>query len=412
MIIHMHELLSKFNSAWKEDLLLIRTDQLSLLFDQANTIVQRGLSIEDLKELDFQISQASNWHLGTRVALKLAISKTIVNQISDRFTVSVVFAVYCEHNRILTADLHPNGEDFLHRKIEQMEWLFDEQPFCNWEMIIVDDGCPNESGKMAEKILDSSHPKVRVEFLEDGILARHPAVIPIKTTQESRKGGSVLYGMALAAERTHPSSHVIVCTDADLSTHLGQTGLLLDSIFNEGKKAAIASRREINSVVIKKGLRNTRGKMFIYLWKRLLPQLDYIVDTQCGFKAFEADHIRQIVYGLHEKEFAFDIELLLKTELVSAKSIEKVAIAWVDSDAETTTADSAYLDMLHSIAGFYRDYLPGDPDRERWARLIEGLDQAKWELLLDHVPEAIANAEPARLGEDLFSESDALKILA
>ncbi len=261
-------------------------------------------------------------------------------------------------------------------------------------------------------MLDSSHPKVRVEFLEDGILARHPAVIPITTTQESRKGGSILYGMALAAERTHPRNHVIVCTDADLSTHLGQTGLLLNPILDEGKKAAIASRREINSVVIKKGMRNARGKMFIYLWKRLLPQLDYIIDTQCGFKAFEADHIRKIVYGLLEKEFAFDIELLLKTELVQEKCIEKVAIAWIDSDAESTTGDSTYLDMLHSIAGFYREYLPRDPDAERWVRLIEGLDQAKWELLLNHMPEIIANAEPSRLGEDLFSESDALKILA
>ena len=52
------------------------------------------------------------------------------------------------------------------------------------------------------------------------------------------------------------------------------------------REAVIGSRREEASIVVKKGVRNLRGKLFIYLWKRLIPNLNYVVDTQCGFKAF------------------------------------------------------------------------------------------------------------------------------
>jgi hypothetical protein len=50
---------------------------------------------------------------------------------------------------------------------------------------------------------------------------------------------------------------------------------------------AIGSRREPDSVVVKQGTRNDRGKLFIYLWKRMVPVLGDIIDTQCGFKAFD-----------------------------------------------------------------------------------------------------------------------------
>ena len=109
-----------------------------------------------------------------------------------------------------------------------------------------------------------------------------------------------------------------------LSTHLGQVGLLLGPIVNEGKNVAVASRREANSVVIKKGSRNSRGKLFIYLWKQMVSNLSYVIDTQCGFKAFKKETILHIVEDMIEKKFAFDIELLLKSELQQANSIEKI----------------------------------------------------------------------------------------
>ncbi len=69
------------------------------------------------------------------------------------------------------------------------------------------------------------------------------------------------------AQKDHSKKHIVVFTDADLSTHLGQLMLLADPIVNQGKLTAIGSRREKQSVVVKQVARNNRGKLFIYLWK-------------------------------------------------------------------------------------------------------------------------------------------------
>jgi len=91
-------------------------------------------------------------------------------------------------------------------------------------------------------------------------------------TSESQKGGSILYGMYHIA-RQKKENHVVLYTDADLSTHLGQAGLLTKPILEDGCLAAIGSRRKKHSVVIKQGQRNDRGKLFIYFWKRVLPSI-------------------------------------------------------------------------------------------------------------------------------------------
>ena len=219
------------------------------------------------------------------------------------------------------------------------------------------------------------------------------------STRDSQKGGSVAYGMWAAAQSSR-DNHIVVFTDADLSTHLGQVGLLIDGIAHRGRVATIGSRREITSVVVKTGMRNTRGKLFIYLWKRLLPLLGEIVDTQCGFKAFRGDLMPDLVDDLMEKRFAFDIELLIRLEHSCPGQIEKVAIAWIDSEAASTTTQARpYLPMLQSIVKMYRRYLPQDPAAEPFALFIEDLDDLSWSQLLDKIPPEIADAEPATFRE-------------
>ncbi len=83
----------------------------------------------------------------------------------------------------------------------------------------------------------------------------------------------------------------------------------------------------------------------------MIPNLDNIIDTQCGFKAFDAAIIPEITLNNVEHKFAFDIELLLKTTFLKADAISKVPIAWIDSDTASTTADlQPYLPMFKAIA--------------------------------------------------------------
>jgi hypothetical protein len=189
-----------------------------------------------------------------RLAVKLALSRSLVAALGGGFHLSLVFALYKEHNRLRTRAEHPHGENLLLRKIDQIDWLLADAPGSSWDMIAVDDGCPEGSGHVAERILEAhaAGDDVRVLFLERAIAAGHPA--------------------------------------------------------------AVGSRRAPTSVAVKSGARDARGKLFIYLWKHLIPELGPIVDTQCGFKAFRADLVGRIAADAIEKRFAFDIELLLRTE--------------------------------------------------------------------------------------------------
>ncbi|MBT3187435.1 MAG: hypothetical protein HN736_06775 [Anaerolineae bacterium] len=392
----------KIIHASSSNLDLTNSTHLEQVLEVAEKILVSCLTYEAIEAFENQlISNKDAFPLMTHLATKLAKSKQIVRNISDAVHVTIVFAVYKEHNRIRTREEHPHGENFLLRKIKQLNWLFDGAPNFSWDMTVVDDGDPAKSGKIAEEILSEKYDgdNVKVIFLEEAIRQGIPVTAPMRSTDESRKGGSIIYGMWDATQQFKPN-HIIIFTDADLSTHLGQVGLLIDPIIKQGKDAAVGSRREKESIVIKKGARNDRGKLFIYLWKRMLPNLNYIVDTQCGFKAFTAETVARIIPDMLEKQFAFDIELLLKAELHHQNSISKVPIAWIDSEAASTTTDiQPYLSMLQCIAQMYKKYLPHNIQAQGFADFVISLDKKKWDFLLENIPSEITSREPLDFNE-------------
>ena len=401
MTRNLRALADRISSQAPEELDLTDTRHLETATTAADALLEAAASHEELTSFERRLFEADRvFPLLIHLAAKLACSKSLVAELQDPARLSVVFAMYKEHNRILEPEAHPHGEDFLRRKVAQLEWLFEASPNIGWRIFAVDDGCPEGSGQTASQIIERAGLEHRAEvlFLAEAIRRGVPVTHPLRGTSDSQKGGSIQLGMWHAAQSDDPD-HVVLFTDADLSTHLGQAGLLMFPILAAHADAAIGSRREPTSVAIKKGRRNARGKLFIYLWKRLLPDLDHIVDTQCGFKAFRADVARRIVVDTLEKKFAFDIELLLRTELARSGSIAKVPIAWIDSEAASTTTDiEPYLQMLSSIVGFYRHYLPANPDSDTFAAFIEGLDEVSWNRLVDSIPTEIAEGEPNHFG--------------
>lgn len=114
--------------------------------------------------------------LPVHLAVKLARSKALVRTLNNPLHVSFVAAVYKEHTRMLRPDQHPHGEDCLVKKIEQLRWLFDDTTPVTWRIFIVDDGCPEHSGRLAQEILADRCPDAptRVLFLEEAINMRAP----------------------------------------------------------------------------------------------------------------------------------------------------------------------------------------------------------------------------------------------
>jgi len=373
-------------------------DHLALIDETVSTIVSRHGSMEELKTLEKELlCREGPTPVFALLVLKIAKSRLIVADIGERVTLSVVMAVYKEHNRILQNHEHPHGEDFLRKKASQLETLLGDQPNFRWRLIVVDDGCPEGSGKIAEEIVraEGMEDRAQVCFLEQAIGEGVPAVKALNTTDDSQKGGSIIYGMWHATQQPADGEHIIIYTDADLSTHLGQVGLLVEPIMKEKKDVAIGSRREPDSVVVKQGTRNDRGKLFIYLWKRMVPVLGDIIDTQCGFKAFRQGTLQEILEDLLEYRFAFDIELLMRTALGSKDRIAKVPLAWIDSEEASTTTDiQPYLPMLRSIAAMYRTYLPSEEAREEFAAFIEELDEEGFDRLVANIPSEIVDREP------------------
>lgn len=380
-----------------------------LIIQTTTSILDEGYSISEIEQIEEHlINEKDSSHIFILLCLKIAKSKILASRVNTPLFISVVFAVYKEHNRIKKSSEHPHGEDFLIKKIKQLEWLFEDQQHVNWELIIVDDGCPENSGKIAQHIIDANqlNDKARVLFLSEAIKRNDPPVRSIRSTNESQKGGSIVYGMWDAVQQKRSKDQIVIYTDADLSTHLGQLMLLVDPLLNQNKWVAIGSRREPDSVVIKKGSRNDRGKLFIYLWKRLIPNLGDIIDTQCGFKAFRAEIIPEIIDRLIEKKFAFDIELLLRAELLKNGAICKVGVAWIDSEEASTTTDlQPYLPMLKSIVKMYRQYFSRDPISDEFADFIESLSEKEFKSILNNIPQKITKREP-----DEFTKYDEVRV--
>ncbi|PID81842.1 hypothetical protein CSB20_00895 [bacterium DOLZORAL124_64_63] len=378
----------------REDLELARGFAEELLAADPDAATLRAMEEELTRDRDA-------WPLLVHLGLKLALSRRLVRDLEGPAHLSVVFAMFKEHQRILTPAEIPGGEDFLRRKAAQLDWLCAEKEDLDWSMVAVDDGCPEGSGDIAERIAQEAGlaPRVQVLRLAEAIRTGEPVVAGLQDPSESMKGGSVELGLWHAARADYPN-HVVAFTDADLSTHLGQCGLLMDAILRGGADAAIGSRRLAASVALKQGSRNLRGKLFIYLWKRIIGVIPEIIDTQCGFKAFRAEVVRDIVPGMLERRFAFDIELLIKTQLRRENSIRQIPVAWIDSDTLSTTTDlQPYLPMLRAMVGMYRHYLPADPTADTFAAFLDGLDEAGWERLQDNIPAAIAERAPAEFVE-------------
>ena len=401
MSVNLEILARELTSGDPAGLDLTEAAHLNRTHEVADALLDSGADEAALRRLEADlVGAAQGVPLLLHVAVKMAASRRIVLNLAGPAHLSVVFAVYKEHQRILPPDQAPGGEDFLVRKVAQLQWLFSGREDLTWDMIVVDDGCPAGSGALARDIA-AAHPWgdwVQVLFLEEAIAAQVEVTRPLTSADDSRKGGSIALGMwsAVAVPR---QNHVVAYTDADLSTHLGQCGLLMGDILVGGSDAAIGSRREPLSVVIKQGVRNLRGKLFIYLWKRIIGVLDGIVDTQCGFKGFGAETARAILPDLLEKKFAFDIELLIKTRLRRAGAIARVPVAWIDSEVLSTTTDiQPYLPMLQAMVGMYRTYLPAEPKADEFATFIGDLDEASWNRLVENIPAGITQREPAEFG--------------
>lgn len=338
----------------------------------------------------------------SRLVLEEALSGAGFASDGPRARLTIVWAMYGETGRIRPSGPdNPHGEDFLQAKVAQVSWLTDGLPI-DWNLIAVDDGCPDEpsSAAMAETIaaeqgwdrpVSPGRPApVRVLRLADAIgdepSARPellgPAFDRLATTADSRKGGSILLGLADAVAATaqtattkpataasDPACHVVLYTDADLSANVAQAGLLAGPIIDGRAGGVVGQRYGVDGAVLVKeqgasaepiSTGSKPDKMIIlfrhFVRATLIPDLASVMDTQAGFKAFESEALLPVLGEMASFDETFDVELLIRFAQRTA-GLAVAPIVFVEDFAQTNFPSvdpgARHLDMVKQLIGVY-----------------------------------------------------------
>jgi dolichyl-phosphate beta-glucosyltransferase len=178
------------------------------------------------------------------------------------------------------------------------------------EVLVISDGSDDGTGHAVQLLAEALHGVV---VLENGV--------------NRGKGFSVRRGMLQSR------GDVALFCDADGSTPIEELGKLLTALDN-GYDVAIGSRGlpESQVRVSQPVWRRSMGRVFNGIVQRCA--LPGIHDTQCGFKCFTRDAIRQIFPRQRIERFGFDVELLWLARKLGYR-IAEVPVAWVNHPRST-----------------------------------------------------------------------------
>jgi hypothetical protein len=274
-------------------------------------------------------------------AIAVARSRRRLRELTAPIHLTVVWAMYGETGRMVPRAAHPHGEDFVRAKVRQLDWLTGGLPGVTWSIIACDDGCPDRPSSadlMTDIARSEGYPKeghrsvtvLRLADLIGGDISISPAFDRLTSTDQSRKGGSILAGLA-AAVGTNPmrsngvGRHVVCYTDADLSANLAQLGSLAAPVVaGDNVVGALGQRYGIDGAVLVRAdgpvtephSTGDKPDKIIILFRHfvralLIPALAQVLDTQAGFKVFDAAALGPVIRQMASFTETFDVELLI-----------------------------------------------------------------------------------------------------
>lgn len=353
--------------------------------------------VDGIQELDIKAQTFGNEALAFRTVLKFIESEKVISELNEDVFLTLINPVYKETGRLQRREEHPHGENSLRTKIACLNYFTSLNPKFKGRVLVVDDECPEGSGKMAQKILsefpDSPH---KVYFLgraiDDNDTDLPPGLTHKNGSNRSVKGGAALFGMRKAVKDSFEGTHIIVDNDADLSVHPMQLGLLIEDIVEGKAKAVAGSRREEDSVSLIGESRNTRGGLFIKIWQHFLPQLaERITDTNRAFKGFESNALKRILPSIEIYTFPYQIELLQACISMDIPLVKK-SIAYLDSEAASTQDGTditeTYLNQIHQIIDIAKRYRT-IPNSDPLLKYFYSISEKDWSRIEADPPKAV-----------------------
>ena len=357
-------------------------------------------------------------------AMAAARSRRRLAELSRPVHLTVVWAMYGETGRMVPRMAHPHGEDFVRVKVRQLDWLTGGLPGVTWSIIACDDGCPDRPSSAdlmtsivaAEGYPRDGHRGVRVLRLAEmigGGVSISPAFDRLTSTEQSRKGGSILAGLATAvgagpAWADGAGRHVVGYTDADLSANLAQLGSLAAAVVAGDKVVgALGQRYGIEGAVLVRAdgpvtePHSTGGKpdKIIILFRHfvralLIPSLAQVLDTQAGFKVFDTAALGPVLGQMASFNETFDVELLIHlAQHYGPQALAVEPIVFTEDFAATNfpsvTPGPRHLAMVRQVVELY-DWLvapvaPVTGEAAELLALIRTLDLDDYVTLIEHL---------------------------
>lgn len=349
-----------------------------------------------------------------KLAEKLVNSRQYVLSVKRPINIGVVYAMWGEQNRLLIkSDSNPNGEDSLRTKITQLNWITADTPI-NWTLYAVDDGCPYNSGKIAQEIVDSYllHEKVKVLFLDDAVPTGSGPLKKLNSASDSQKAGAIILGCMQAIS---DGKDAVIYTDADNSVHLGQIGLLLQPFLDDKIRVVLGNRKHPDAVLVKQEGRWGIGIKLLRHMQRMVGQAIFsrnILDTQAGFKLYERNILQQIIADPTVFDFSFDTDWILAVISMDEPFV-KVPFAFIDSFTESASITQGPMTtweaLLKGLVKAVRRY--GVPHSEGMARVLDEEIQssADLDLLIHHLPPELVEVDAQFLGDPTVMSPEALQ---
>ena len=366
---------------------------------------------------------ASHGPAVTAEAIAAARSRRRLSELTGPVHLTVVWAMYGETGRMVPRAEHPHGEDFVRTKVRQLDWLTGGLPGVTWSILAVDDGCPDRPSSAdlmtqiaaAEGYPAAGHRSVTVLRLADiigGAIPVSPAFDRLTSTEQSRKGGSILAGLATAI-RTGPARadnagrHVVCYTDADLSANLAQLGSLAAPIVAGNVAGALGQRYGVEGAVLVRAdgpvtephSTGDKPDKIIILFRHfvralLIPPLARVIDTQAGFKAFDAAALGPAIGQMMSFNETFDVELLIHlAQRYGPRSLAVEPIVVTEDFAATNFPSvepgARHLAMVHQIVDLYDRLIapvaPATGEAADLLTLIRTLDLDDYVRLIEHL---------------------------
>jgi len=420
-------LVEMLNAATPNSRDLTNDEETAIVLKLADQILASKIDIEQWKQLTYGGSGTKPASPVVISAVGAAESKLKLGECPPHH-LTCMWAMYGEKNRIRTKAEHPNGQNFMVNKIKQLEWLFGGSTTKTFDVVAVDDGCPDKSGDLAKEVISKNNLKnVTLLDVRDAFKNKDQFFLDRgldEAAKKSRKGGAILYGLREVAKKAAVEGrpNLVMYTDSDLSTDMALCGLLSYGILKAGCSIAAGARYGSDGTFLVKPPDHGASphpqshfeqpnmmKIVLrhYVRVRLLPMLQGIYDTQCAFKCFRREDVLAITEDVKSLQADFDMELLLCSLLHYRKQgVEQNRLAHVcgtlftEDFAESNfmaTADDpdkpykTYATMTQGLVSTHDRFIDQESEEARSVRdladFCRGMDWQKYKKLHDKLNE-------------------------